>query len=78
LYLLVGLRFVWRHPTIRPMTLMNTASSAPGGAVLDQFAPSASHLLGWAQEKTSLEFLAWGAAAPRSDGYGAVGRRISG
>ena len=60
--LLVGLRFVWRHPTIRPMTLMNTAFSASGGAVLGQFAPLASQLLGRAQEKTgtALEFLAWG------------------
>jgi MFS family permease len=60
--LLVGLRFVWRHPTIRPMTLMNTAFSASGGAIVGQFAPIASALLGRAQEKsgTSLEFLAWG------------------
>jgi predicted MFS family arabinose efflux permease len=60
--LLVGLRFVWRHPTIRPMTLMSFAHSASGGAVMGQFAPLASHLLGRAHEKTgaSLEFLAWG------------------
>jgi len=51
--LLVGLRFVWRHPTIRPMTLMNTAFSASGGAVVGQFAPIASALLGPAQETSS-------------------------
>ncbi len=60
--LLVGLGFVWRHPTIRPMTLANTAFSASGGAVTGQFAPLAGHVLGTAHAKTgtSLEYLVYG------------------
>jgi MFS family permease len=41
-----GLAYLWRHPTIRPMTVMSFAQSASGGAALGQVVPVAASLAG--------------------------------
>ncbi|WP_433296897.1 MFS transporter [Actinoplanes sp. CA-030573] len=58
-----GLVFLWRHPTIRPMTVMSFAQSASGGAVISQFVPVAAALAGARQAgpASSLLFVAFGA-----------------
>lgn len=57
-----GLAFLWRHPTIRPMTIMSFAQSAMGGAALGQFVPLAATLVGASRAgaSASLLFLAFG------------------
>jgi MFS family permease len=41
-----GLRFLWRHPVIRPITLVGVAQSALIGATFSEFVPFAEHALG--------------------------------
>jgi MFS family permease len=60
-----GLAFLWRHPTIRPMTLMSFAHTAYGGALLGQFVPLAATYVGAARAGSlaSVMFLAFGVGA---------------
>lgn len=41
-----GLGFLWQHPTVRPMTLANTAQSVSGGAFVGQLVVYADQALG--------------------------------
>jgi MFS family permease len=44
-----GLRYLWRHPTIRPMTFVGTLQSVAGGAAVGQFVPYLDKALGVVQ-----------------------------
>jgi MFS family permease len=44
-----GLRYLWHHPTIRPMTFVGTLQSVAGGAAVGQFVPYLDKALGVVQ-----------------------------
>jgi len=44
-----GLRYLWNHPTIRPMTFIGTLQSVAGGAAVGQFVPYLDQALGVSQ-----------------------------
>lgn len=60
-----GLVFLWRHPTLRPMTLAGTAQSVSGGAFVGQLVVYADQALGVATRDARLGvlFAAWGVGA---------------
>lgn len=60
-----GLRFLWHHPTIRPMTLVNATQSVAGGAVVGQLVPYAREALGIGEDDNGLGIMfgAWGLGA---------------
>jgi MFS family permease len=60
-----GLRFLWRHATIRPMTLIGTAQAVAGGVVVGQLVPYAREALGIGEKDNGLGilFAGWGVGA---------------
>lgn len=60
-----GLAFLWRHPTVRPMTFAGTAQSVSGGAFVGQLVVYADQALGVGTEDARLGVLfgAWGVGA---------------
>ncbi len=75
-----GLRFLWQHPTIRPMTLIGTAQALAGGVVVGQLVPYAREVLGIGEDDNSLGIMfgAWGfGALIASLLIGRVAKRLS-
>lgn len=60
-----GLAFLWRHPTVRPMTLAGTAQSVSGGAFVGQLVVYADQALGvrTGDARLGVLFAAWGVGA---------------
>lgn len=60
-----GLHFLWRHPTVRPMTLVGTTQSVSGGAYVGQLVVYADRALGVRTSDPRLGVLygAWGVGA---------------
>lgn len=60
-----GLRFLWYHATIRPMTLIGCAQAVAGGVVVGQLVPYAREVLGIGEKDNGLGilFAGWGIGA---------------
>ena len=60
-----GLRFLWHHATIRPMTQIGCAQAVAGGAVVGQLVPYAREVLGIGEKDNGLGvlFAGWGLGA---------------
>jgi MFS family permease len=60
-----GLRFLWNHATIRPMTLIGCAQAVAGGVVVGQLVPYAREVLGIGEKDNGLGilFAGWGIGA---------------